>query len=585
MGISEIEIISMSDVKQYTPLYRLRHSASHILAQAVLDLFPGTKFAIGPVIDDGFYYDFDLKTAFQDEDLVKIESRMREIAKAKQEFSEKTVSKDEARKFFSEKGEIYKLELIEDIPGDTVNFVQNGNFTDLCAGGHIQNTQELKVFKLLSVAGAYWRGDEKRPMLQRIYGTAFLTQKELDDFITQREEAQKRDHRKIGKQLGLFSFHEEGPGLPFWKPKGLVLKNTLIAFMREKLAAYNYVEIETPTILRDKLWRTSGHWDNYRENMFFLEKDEESYALKPMNCPGGMLVYKEEKHSYRELPLKVAEFGKVHRYERSGVLAGLFRVRGFTQDDAHVFTTPEALQASVVEIIRLTDEVYKTFGFDYHVELSTRPAKSLGSDEQWEIATNGLRRALDELKIAYKINEGDGAFYGPKIDFHLKDAIGRTLQCGTIQLDMSLPERFDLSYVAEDGKDHRVIMLHRAILGSLERFLGILIEHYSGAFPVWLAPVQVRIATIADRHNDYAAQIVARLQSEGLRVETDLRPEKIGYKIREAEMLKTPYTFVVGDKEQENEQVAVRKRGRQDLGAQALDEIIAAIKEEIARKK
>lgn len=575
----------MSDTKNYEPLYRLRHSASHVLAQAVLDLYPGTKLAIGPVIDDGFYYDFDSKVAFQDEDLPKIEKRMREIVNERQAFKQWTVTKDEALKIFGDKQEVYKVEIIEGISGNTVNFVQNGPFTDLCEGGHVMNTDELKAFKLLSVAGAYWRGNEKNPMLQRIYGTAFLSQKELDAFITQREEAQKRDHRKVGKQLGLFSFHEEGPGLPFWKPKGLILKNLLVAFMREKLATYGYTEIETPTILRDKLWRTSGHWDNYRENMFFLERDEEVYALKPMNCPGGMLMYKEEKHSYRELPLKVAEFGKVHRYERSGVLAGLFRVRGFTQDDAHIFTSPEALQASVVEAIHFTDEVYKTFDFDYHVELSTRPPKSTGTDEQWEIATTGLRNALEELKMPYKVNEADGAFYGPKIDFHLKDAIGRTLQCGTIQLDMSLPERFDLNYVGADGQDHRVIMLHRAILGSLERFIGILIEHYAGAFPVWLSPVQVRVLTIAERHNEYAQKLVERLRKEGLRVEPDLRTEKIGYKIREAEMMKIPYAFVVGDKEMESEQVAVRMRGRQDLGVLAVSAAVERVKLEAAQKK
>jgi threonyl-tRNA synthetase len=575
----------MSDDKNYEPLYRLRHSASHILAQAVLDLYPGTKLAIGPVIDEGFYYDFDSKTAFQDEDLPKIEKRMREIVNERQAFKQWAISKDEARKIFQDKGETYKLEIIDGIPGDTVNFVQNGPFTDLCEGGHVLNTQELKAFKLLSVAGAYWRGNEKNPMLQRIYGTAFLSQKDLDAHVTQREEAQKRDHRKVGKQLGLFSFHEEGPGLPFWKPKGLLLKNLLIAFMRKKLDAYGYVEIETPTILRDKLWRTSGHWDNYRENMFFLEREEEVYALKPMNCPGGMLMYKEEKHSYRELPLKVAEFGKVHRYERSGVLAGLFRVRGFTQDDAHIFCSPETLRESVMEIIRFTDEVYKTFNFDYHVELSTRPPKSLGTDEQWAIATTGLRDALEELKMPYKVNEGDGAFYGPKIDFHLKDAIGRTLQCGTIQLDMSLPERFDMNYVGVDGQDHRVIMLHRAIFGSLERFIGILIEHYAGAFPLWLSPVQVRVMTIAERHNAYAQKLVEQLKAEGFRVEADLRTEKIGYKIREAEMMKVPYVFVIGDKEMESGQVAVRMRGRQDLGIQALDAMIERIRQEIAQKK
>ncbi|HOW58957.1 MAG TPA: threonine--tRNA ligase [Candidatus Omnitrophota bacterium] len=574
----------MSDDKNYEPLYRLRHSASHILAQAVLDLFPGTKLAIGPVIDEGFYYDFDSKTAFQDEDLSKIESRMREIILEGQEFKSWSASKEEARKIYQERQEPYKLEIIDGIPGDVVNFVQNGPFTDLCGGGHVSNTNEIKAFKLLSVAGAYWRGNEKNPMLQRIYGTAFLTSKELDAFILQREEAQKRDHRRIGKQLGLFSFHDEGSGLPFWKPKGLLLKNLLIAFMREKLSAYGYTEVETPTILRDKLWRTSGHWDNYRENMFFLEREEEIYALKPMNCPGGMLMFQEEKHSYRELPLKVAEFGKVHRYERSGVLSGLFRVRGFTQDDAHIFTTPEKLQESVVETIRFTDEVYKAFDFVYHVELSTRPAKSLGTDDQWKIATEGLRNALDELKMSYKINEGDGAFYGPKIDFHLKDAIGRTLQCGTIQLDMNLPERFDLNYVGADGKDHRVIMLHRAIFGSLERFIGILIEHYAGAFPLWLSPVHVRVATIAERHIPFAEKLIETLKHAGLRVDQDLKTEKIGHKVREAELEKVPYLFVIGDKEMETGRVAVRMRGRKDLGVQDPDTMIQRIKQEIAQR-
>ena len=567
----------MPDDKNYEPLYRLRHSASHVLAQAVLDLYPGAKLAIGPVIDEGFYYDFDSKTAFQDEDLPKIEKRMREIVNERQAFKQWFVTKDEARKIFQDRQENYKIEILEGIPGDTVNFVQNGPFTDLCEGGHVGSTEELKAFKLLSVAGAYWRGNEKNPMLQRIYGTAFPSQKELDAYVTQREEAQKRDHRKVGKQLGLFSFHEEGPGLPFWKPKGLILKNLLIAFMREKLDAYGYVEIETPTILREKLWRTSGHWDNYRENMFFLEREEEVYALKPMNCPGGMLMYKEEKHSYRELPLKVAEFGKVHRYERSGVLAGLFRVRGFTQDDAHIFTSPEALQASVVEAIHFTDEVYKTFDFDYHVELSTRPAKSTGTDEQWEIATTGLRNALEELKIPYKVNEGDGAFYGPKIDFHLKDAIGRTLQCGTIQLDMGMPERFDLNYVGVDGQDHRVIMLHRAILGSLERFIGILIEHYAGAFPLWLAPEQVVVMNITDSQNEYATSVVNKLNAAGLRARFDDRNEKIGLKIREASMKKVPYQLIVGDKEKEAGTVSVRARGNQDLGVKDVDSFIGEL--------
>ena len=572
----------MSDAKDYEPIYRLRHSASHVLAQAVLELYPGTKFAIGPVIDEGFYYDFDCPQTFQEEDLPKIEAKMGEIIAAKQEFKQWSVSKTEARKFFAEQP--YKLEIIEGIEGDTVNFVQNGPFTDLCGGGHVANTDEIKAFKLLSVAGAYWRGDERNPMLQRIYGTGFFSKKELDAYLKRQEEALKRDHRKVGKQLGLFSFHEEGPGLPFWRPKGLLLKNLLIAFMREKLDAYGYVEVETPTILRDQLWKISGHWDNYRDNMFCFEREEEGYAIKPMNCPGGMLMYREEKHSYRELPLKVAEFGKVHRYERSGVLSGLFRVRGFTQDDAHIFATPQNLKASVIETIRFTDEVYKTFGFDYHIELSTRPSKSMGTDEQWHIATEGLRGALEEMKVPYKVNEADGAFYGPKIDFHLKDAIGRTLQCGTIQLDMNMPERFNLNYVGEDGREHRVIMLHRAIFGSLERFIGILIEHYAGAFPLWLSPVQVRVATISEKQETYAKGIIEKLKQEGFRVDADLQSEKIGHKVREAELAKIPYLFVIGDKEVESNRVSVRTRGRKDLGSQDLGEIIARLKRDIAEK-
>lgn len=574
----------MSDNKHYEPLYRLRHSASHILAQAVLDLFPGTKLAIGPVIEEGFYYDFDCPHSFVEEDLPMLEKRMQELIHQNQEFRQTTISKADARKYFGGQQATYKLEIIDGIEGEQVGLVENGNFKDLCGGGHVQNSKEIKAFKLLSVAGAYWRGDEKNPMLQRIYGTAFSSQKDLDLFLKQREEAQKRDHRKVGKQLGLFSFHDDGPGLPFWKPKGLLLKNLLISFMREKLASYGYVEVETPAILRERLWRTSGHWDNYRDNMFFLERDEEVYALKPMNCPGGMLMYQEEKHSYRELPLKVAEFGKVHRYERSGVLAGLFRVRGFTQDDAHIFTTPERLQASVVETIRFTDEVYKAFHFDYHVELSTRPPKSLGTEEQWKVATEGLRNALEELKISYKVNEGDGAFYGPKIDFHLKDAIGRTLQCGTIQLDMNLPERFDLNYVGEDGKEHRVLMLHRAIFGSLERFIGILIEHHAGAFPLWLSPVQIRVATIAERHIPFAEKLVERLKREGIRVDHDLKAEKIGHKVRDSELEKIPYLFVIGDKEMETGRIAVRMRGKKDLGTQDPEEMIQRIKQEIAQK-
>jgi len=559
----------------------LRHSASHIMAQAVLRLYPGSKLGIGPTIKDGFYYDILLPVAISDEDLLKIEEEMRKIISENIPFLREEISKEKAEKFFKEIDQPFKIELIREIDSEVVSLYKNGEFTDLCRGPHIPSTKYLKAFKLLSISGAYWRGSEKNAMLTRIYGTAFPNKKELDNHLNMLEEAKKRDHRKLGKEMNLFSFHEEGPGLPFWKPKGLIVKNLLIEFMREKHRKNGYIEIETPTILRDILWKTSGHWDNYRDNMFFLEKEEESYALKPMNCPGGLLFYKEEIHSYKEMPLKVAEFGKVHRYERSGVLQGLFRVRGFTQDDAHIFTTPELLKNSVLEVINLVDEVYKSFGFEYTVELSTRPEKSMGTEEQWKVAIDGLKQALDDSGLEYTINEGEGAFYGPKIDYHLKDAIGRTHQCGTIQLDMNLPERFDLNYVGSDGKEHRVIMLHRAILGSLERFIGILIEHYGGKFPLWLSPTQVTLLTVSEKVDGYATRIESLLKGNNIRTEIDLSGEKLGYKIRKAQLSRVPYMLVIGEKEVESENVSVRHREKGDLGSILWKKFLSQILEEI----
>ncbi|MCX7821444.1 MAG: threonine--tRNA ligase [Brevinematales bacterium] len=558
----------------------LRHSASHIMAQAILRIYPDAKFGVGPAIKDGFYYDVVTEAKISEEDLQRIEEEMKKIVAENLPIVREELSKEEAKTLFKKAGQKYKLELIEEIEGDKVSIYKQGDFFDLCRGPHLPFTGMLKAFKLLSVSGAYWRGNEKNDSMTRVYGTAFSDKESLNTYLNNLEEAKKRDHRKLGKELELFSFHDEGPGLPFWKPKGLIFKNLLIEFMREKHRERNYIEIETPTMLRVELWKQSGHYDNYRENMFFTEKDEEVYAIKPMNCPGGILYYKESIHSYRELPLKIAEFGKVHRYERSGVLQGLFRVRGFTQDDAHIFTSPEALQSSVIELLQLIDEVYKTFGFEYSLELSTRPEKSMGTDEQWEIATSGLKNALDELGLNYKINEGDGAFYGPKIDFHLKDAIGRTHQCGTIQLDMNLPERFDLTYIGDDGKEHRVIMLHRAVLGSIERFMGILIEHYGGKFPLWLSPLQVVIIPVSDKFNSYAIDINNHLRKAKIRSEIDLSNEKLGYKIRSAQMLKIPYMFVVGEKEASTNSVSIRHRDRGEEGLHKWEEILKKIVEE-----
>ncbi|MEJ5284138.1 MAG: threonine--tRNA ligase [Brevinematia bacterium] len=558
----------------------LRHSASHIMAQAILRLYPDAKFGVGPAIKDGFYYDVVTESKITEDDIVRIEEEMKKIVNENLPIVREELSKAEAKDLFKKNGQKYKLELLDEIEGEVVSIYRQGEFVDLCRGPHIPFTGMLKAFKILSVSGSYWKGNEKNDSMTRVYGTAFADKESLSTYLNNLEEAKKRDHRKLGKELDLFSFHDEGPGLPFWKPKGLIFKNLLIEFMREKHNERNYIEIETPTMLRVDLWKQSGHYDNYRENMFFTEKDEEVYAIKPMNCPGGILYYKENIHSYRELPLKIAEFGKVHRYERSGVLQGLFRVRGFTQDDAHVFTSPEALQSSVIELLQLIDEVYKTFGFDYTLELSTRPEKSMGTDEQWEIATSGLKNALDELGLNYKINEGDGAFYGPKIDFHLKDAIGRTHQCGTIQLDMNLPERFNLTYIGDDGKEHRVIMLHRAVLGSIERFMGILIEHYGGKFPLWLSPLQVVIIPVSDKFNNYAIDMNNHFRKAKIRSEVDLSREKLGYKIRAAQMLKVPYMLVVGEKEVETNSVSVRHRDRGEEGLHKWEEILKKIVEE-----
>ena len=565
-----------------------RHTTSHILAQAVKRLYPEVKLAIGPAIENGFYYDFDAPFAITPEILEKIEAEMRKICKEKIKLERFELPRKEAIKFMEEREEPYKVELINDLPEDAViSFYKQGDFTDLCAGPHLDSTGRVKgnAIKLTSCTGAYWRGDSNRKMLQRVYGTCFMKKDELDAYLARIEEAKKRDHRKLGKELGLFMLTEEGPGFPFFLPKGMVLKNTLIDYWREVHKKYGYVEVSTPMILNRQLWETSGHWFHYKENMYTTVIDGEDYAIKPMNCPGGMLVYKSEPHSYRDLPLRVGELGLVHRHELSGALHGLFRVRCFTQDDAHIFMMPEQIKDVIQETIRLFDEVYATFGLKYHAELSTRPDDSMGDDETWEKATNGLKAAMEDFGLPYTVNEGDGAFYGPKIDFHLTDSIGRTWQCGTIQLDMLLPEKFDLTYTGEDGLKHRPVMIHRVAYGSIERFIGILIEHYAGAFPAWLAPCQVRILPITDKQHDYAQKLYDKMFKLGLRVHVDDRNEKIGYKIREAQMQKTPYMLVIGEKEVENGTVAVRRRGEGDIGAMNQDEFIAMLQKEIAEKK
>jgi threonyl-tRNA synthetase len=566
-------------------LAALRHTAAHILAQAVKRLYPDVKLAIGPAIDTGFYYDFDADFPITPEVVEQIEKEMEKIVKEDLQLERFVLSREEAIKFMKEKNESYKVELIEDLPEDeTISFYRQGEFVDLCAGPHVQSTGKVKAFKLLSVAGAYWRGDEKNKMLQRVYGTAFTKKSDLENYLKMLEEAKKRDHRKLGKELDLFSMHEEGPGFPFFHPKGMVIRNELEAFWKKIHVKNGYKEIRTPIILNQKLWHQSGHWDHYKENMYFTKIDGEDYAVKPMNCPGGILVYKSSMHSYRELPLRMGELGHVHRHEISGALHGLMRVRTFTQDDAHIFMTPEQIKDEVLGVIKLTDYVYKLFGFEYHVELSTRPENSMGSDEDWEHATNSLREALEAAGLEYRINEGDGAFYGPKIDFHLKDCIGRTWQCGTIQLDFQMPERFDLHYIGEDGEKHRPVMVHRTIFGSIERFIGILIEHYAGAFPTWLAPVQVKILPVTDRANEYAKEIEQKLSEYDIRVELDLRNEKIGYKIREAQLQKVPYMLILGDKEVEAKNLSVRSRKDGDLGSMSYEEFFNKIKEEIDKK-
>ena len=530
-----------------------RHTASHIMAQAIKRLYPETKLAIGPSIKDGFYYDVDRETPFTSEDLEKIEAEMKKIVKEALPLERFTMTREEAIKFMQEKEEPYKVQLIEDLPEDAeLSFYRQGEFVDLCAGPHLMNTKTVKAFKLTSLAGAYWRGNEKNKMLTRIYGTAFTKKADLEEYLARIEEAKKRDHRKIGKELGIFMMREEGPGFPFFLPKGMVLKNTLLDYWREIHNKAGYQEISTPIMLNRQLWETSGHWDHYKENMYTTVIDEQDFAIKPMNCPGGVLVYESEPRSYRDLPLRMGELGLVHRHEKSGQLHGLMRVRCFTQDDAHIFMTPDQIREEIKGVAKLIDEVYSLFGFKYHVELSTRPEDSMGSDEDWEMATDALRAALDDLGLDYAVNEGDGAFYGPKIDFHLEDSLGRTWQCGTIQLDFQLPQRFNLEYIAADGEKHRPIMIHRVVFGSIERFIGILIEHFAGAFPTWLAPVQVRVLPISDKYMEYGQKVLAELKEAGIRAEIDTKAEKIGYKIREARLQKIPYMLVVGAKEEED---------------------------------
>ena len=565
--------------------WAFHHTTSHIMAQAIKRLYPGVKLAIGPSVADGFYYDVDSETPLTAEDLVKIEAEMKKIVKEALPITRFTKSREEAIAYFKEK-EPYKVELIEDLPKDAeISFYQQGEFVDLCAGPHLMSTKPVKAFKLTSPAGAYWRGSEKNKMLTRIYGTSFTKKADLEEYLNRMEEAKKRDHRKLGKELGLFMMREEGPGFPFFLPKGMVLKNTLLDYWREIHRKNGYVEISTPIMLSRHLWETSGHWDHYKENMYTTVIDDTDFAIKPMNCPGGILVYQSEPRSYRDLPLRMGELGLVHRHEKSGQLHGLMRVRCFTQDDAHIFMMPEQIRDEIKGVARLIDEVYQLFGFKYHVELSTRPEDSMGSDEDWEMATEALRGALDDLGLPYVVNEGDGAFYGPKIDFHLEDSIGRTWQCGTIQLDFQLPLRFNCEYIGADGEKHRPIMIHRVAFGSIERFIGILIEHFAGAFPTWLSPVQVKVLPISDKYMEYGEKVKAALEAANIRTEIDTRAEKIGYKIREARLQKIPYMLVVGAKEEEENTVSVRSRFAGDEGAKSLDDFIAAITEEIKNRE
>ena len=558
-----------------------RHTSAHMLAQAIKRLYPEAKFAIGPSIENGFYYDIDLEQRLTMDDLAKLEAEMKKIAKEDQKLERFELSREEALAWAKENGEIYKEELINELPeGEIISFYKQGDFTDLCRGPHLPSTKKVKAVKLLSVAGAYWRGDEKNKMLQRIYGISFEKNKDLEEYLHLLEEAKKRDHRKLGKELELFFIPEEGPGFPLFLPKGMELKNALLKYWRELHRKDGYVEIETPIILSQHLWETSGHWYHYKENMYTVKIDEQDFAIKPMNCPGGMLFYQSKPHSYRDFPMRVAELGRVHRHELSGALHGLMRVRAFTQDDAHIFMLPEQIKDEIKGVVSLIDSVYKTFGFEYHLELSTRPEDSMGTDEEWETAENGLREALEELNLPYILNEGDGAFYGPKIDFHLKDCLGRTWQCGTIQLDMQLPQRFDISYIGQDGEKHRPVMIHRVALGSIERFIGILIEQYAGKFPVWLAPTQVKILPISDKYMDYANEVKKALFDAGVRVEMDDRAEKIGFKIREAQLQKVPYMLVVGEKEAAENQVAVRSRDKGEMGSMDLADFVSMVVKE-----
>ena len=573
-----VEIVTLRD-KEGLEVYR--HTCAHVLAQALKTVFPTCKLAIGPVIENGYYYDVDFKTPITMEDFEKIEAEMRKIIKSNLPIRRFSLPREEAISLMSQYHEPYKVELIQDLPeGEEISFYQQGAFTDLCRGPHLPSTGKIKAFKLVSIAGAYWRGDEKKKMLTRIYGTAFAKKDEMDEYFAMLEEAKKRDHIKLGKDLKLFALLPEGKGFPFFLPNGMILKNTLIDYWRQIHRREGYVEVQTPIILNRSLWETSGHWDHYKENMYTTKIDGEDCAIKPMNCPGGLLVYKTQPHSYKDLPIRMGELGIVHRHEKSGQLHGLMRVRCFTQDDAHIFMLPEQITDEIKGVVRIIDEVYKLFGFKYHVELSTRPDNSIGSDEDWEAATNALRAALDSIGLEYVVNEGDGAFYGPKIDFHLEDSIKRTWQCGTIQLDFQLPQRFEIEYVGEDGQKHRPIMIHRVVFGSIERFIGILIEHFAGKFPVWLAPEQVKVLPVTDRAADYAQQLVKEMNEMGLRASADLRKEKIGRKILDAEVEKVPYKLIVGDKEVEDGTVSVRRRGEGDIGAMAKADFFALVKKE-----
>lgn len=580
---SEVEFFTKEDKEG---LFTLRHTASHVMAQAIQHLFPGTKFAIGPAIDDGFYYDLDSDHVFSQEDFAAIEKEMAKISKENIPLVKKVVSRAEALKFFQDKGQDYKVMLINDLPEDAqISLYEQGDFTDLCAGPHMRSTGKVKVFKIMTVAGAYWRGDSKNKMLQRIYATAFFKKEDLDHYLFIRSEAEKRDHRKLGKQLDLFSFHDEGPGFPFFHPKGMALRNMLMDYERELFKEFGYVEIMTPVILSKQLWIQSGHWDHYKENMYFTKIDDEDYAIKPMNCPGGILYFKTQQRSYRDLPMRVGEFGLVHRHELRGALHGLFRVRCFTQDDAHIFMTQDQMKEEVIKCMAMYKKMYGVFGLEYHVELSTRPENSMGSDELWEISTNALREAIEKTGVPYQINEGDGAFYGPKLDFHVQDSLGRTWQCGTIQMDMQLPERFDVNYIGEDGEKHRAVMLHRAGYGSLERFIGILIEHFAGAFPTWIAPVQVKVIPVTEKHMDYAKSVAKTLSESNIRVELEEANETLGYKIRKAQMEKVPYMLIVGDKEERSHTVSIRSRKDGDKGSMMVPMFIAGLMQEIKSRE